>query len=261
MVKNIYSPLSGALAQERVLEIISNNMANMNTTAFKEDRVTFSLLEAEPEKAYQPPFPQANFKQNIEDVYPLHGNEMAYVGIADVTRDVSQGPVIQTGNPTDVMIKGQGMFAVQTPEGIRYTRDGSLTLNTDGVLVTKSGNPVLGERGNVFVRGESFEINHRGEVYQDNQLVDRLLIYRFDDDKALERVGLNQFHYGGEAAGRTRVEHPAVLQGSLEGSNVNPIRNLTSMIMAHRSYEAYQKALQNFDKMMDKSSNTIGDLR
>lgn len=261
MVKSIYTPLSGAVAQERVLEIISNNLANANTTAFKEDRVTFKLLDSEPEKAYASPLPPAAFKDDISEVYPLHGNEIAYVGVADVTKDMSQGGVIRTNNPADLMVEGDGMFAIQTTEGIRYTRDGSFTLSSDGALVNKAGQPVLGEKGNVFVRGGSFEVNRRGEVYQDGQMVDRLLLYKFADAKALERVGTNQFFFGGEPAGRTRIESPMVTQGSLEASNVNPVRNLTNMIMAHRSYEAYQKAISNFDKMMDKSSNMIGEVR
>ena len=84
---------------------------------------------------------------------------------------------------------------------------------------------------------------------------------RSGDDAALERTGLNLFHYGGTPEGRRLVANPAVRQGYLEGSNVNAIKNLTDMIIAHRSYEAYQKAVSNYDQIMQKSSNTIGDLR
>ena len=131
MLKNIYSPLSGAIAQERVLETIANNMANMNTVGFKGDRVSFTLLEAEPEKNYNSPLPPANYKVDVEQLMNIRGNEMAYVGIADVMRDETQGPAIATGNPTDIMIEGEGLLGVNTPDGMRYTRNGSLSVSRE----------------------------------------------------------------------------------------------------------------------------------
>ena len=261
MLQNIYSPLSGAIAQERVLETIANNMANMNTVAFKGDRIAFTLLEAEPDKNYESPLPPANYKVGVEQLMHQRGNEMAYVGIADVTRDDAQGPAIDTKNPTDVMIEGPGMLAVHSPEGMRYTRNGSLALSRDGVLMTKEGLPVVGEKGDIVVRGGAFQINDGGEVWQDGQLVDKMQLFRATDPSAMERVGDNLFHYEGPTEALKLVPHPQVRQGFLEGSNVNAIKNLTNMIVAHRSYEAYQKAVNDFDKMMEKSATQIGEIR
>ena len=261
MLKNIYSPLSGALAQERVLEMIANNLANLNTTGFKGDRVTFTLLEAEPEKNYQNPLPPANYKVGMEQLLWLKGNEMAYVGVADVQRDMQQGPSIQTHNELDLMIEGDGMFQVQTEDGPRYTRNGSFTLSPDGVLTTQSGHPVMGEKGDIVLRSGAFQVNDQGEIYQDKKLVDRLALYRVDGQADLEREGMNYYYYGGTDEGLKRVTQVNVRQGYLEGSNVNAIKDLTNMIIAHRSYEAYQKAVSNFDKMMDKSSNQLGNVR
>jgi flagellar basal-body rod protein FlgG len=261
MEKSIYTPLSGALAQERVLDMIANNMANLNTVGFKGDRVTFALLEAEPEKNYSDPLPPANYKVGVEQLMHLKGNDILHVGVADMHRDNSQGPAIQTHNETDVMIEGDGMLAVQTPDGVRYTRNGALQLNRDGVLVTSEGHPVQGEKGDIVLHGRVFDLNERGEIWQDGHMVDRLQLYRFEDDKALERAGLNLFYYGGTPEGRKIVTDSTVRQGWLEGSNVNAIKNLTDMIIAHRSYEAYQKAVSNYDNMMQKSSNTIGEVR
>lgn len=261
MEKSLYTPLSGAIAQERVLEMIANNMANMNTVGFKGDRVTFTLLESEPEKRYSDPLPPANYKVGVEQLLHLKGNEILHVGVADVQRDTSQGPAIQTTNPLDIMIEGEGMLAVMTPDGVRYTRNGHLSLSRDGVLVSDEGHPILGEKGDIVVRAGSFQINDSGEVWQDGQLVDRLQLWRFDDGSNLERAGLNLFYYGGAPEGRRLVADAQVRQGYLEGSNVNPIKNLTDMILAHRSYEAYQKAVSNYDTMMQKSSNEIGEVR
>ncbi len=261
MLKSIYTPVSGAIAQERTLEIIANNLANMNTTGFKGDQVTFEQLLPEPEKRYTDPLPPANYKVDLEKLSPLHGNEVAYVGVSGIHRDNTQGPAITTNNPTDLMIEGEGMFAVQTPDGVRYSRNGAFALSPDGVLTTKAGHPVLGVKGNVFVRSGQFEVNNRGEVYQDGEMIDRLQIYNFANNDGLERVGDNYFIYGGDPNEIALNTNPSVMQGFLEGSNVNAIKNLTAMILAHRSYEAYQKAVSNYDQIMDKTSNSIGDVR
>ncbi len=261
MLKNIYTPLAGAISQERALEAIANNLANLNTVGFKGDSVTFTLQEPEPYKNYADPLPPANYKEDLQGVFPLRGNDMSYVGIAAMERDFSQGSAISTENPYDMMLEGEGFFTVQTAEGTRYQRAGDFTLSAEGVLVTKAGDPVQGEKGAIVVRGTEFTVNAQGEVFQDGQLTDRLQIATFKNPKELERVGRNYYQYGGRSEdvlvpGRTRLQ-----QGSLEASNVNAIKNLTSMIVAHRSYEAYQKAVSNYDQMMEKSSNAIGDVR
>lgn len=261
MLQSIYTPLSGANAQEKVLEVIANNLANINTAGFKGDGVSFSVLDSEPNHNYSDPLPPANYKQSLEDVMPFHGNEIQYTGVAEVYRDNLQGPAISTSNPTDLMIEGDGYFAIQTTEGTRYTRAGNLSLSPDGVLMNVNGQPVLGEKGNIVVKGTSFEVNPLGEVYQNGELVDRLMIHSFKNTDQLERIGNNQFFYQGAPGDVSTIEHPTIRQGFLEGSNVNAIKNLTAMIVAHRSFEAYQKAISNYDRMMDKSSNTIGEVR
>lgn len=261
MMHNIFTPLSGALAQERVLEIVANNLANVSTTGFKEEKVSFKLIEAEPNDKYKEPLPPANFTTNLEDLYPLHGNDIAYVGISDVTKDFTQGPVVQTHNPLDLMIEGDGFLSAQTPEGVRYTRSGALTLDGKGTLVDEFGAAILGKKGPIILDSSELEINRLGEVYQDGEFVDRLQVTQAKDNQQMERIGFNRYEYKGPPADLTEVKNPAIQQGFLEGSNVNAIKNLTNMIVAHRSYEAYQKAIQNYDKMMEKSSNTLGEVR
>ena len=261
MLKNIYSPLSGALAQERAMEVIANNLANINTNGFKGDAVTFTLLEPEPYKNYPDPLPPANYKVDLNQLSPLHGNEFSYAGVAEISRDNLQGPTIITHNPADLMLEGDGYFVVHTDEGERYTRGGNFTLGPDGALVTGAGHTVMGEKGAIFLRSGQFKVNSAGEIYQDGQLIDRVKVVKFADDAALERVGGNNYFYGGTPEGILNAKGTGVAQGFLEGSNVNAIKGLTAMIIAHRSYEAYQKAVSNYDKMMEKSSNTIGAVR
>ena len=261
MLNNIYVPVAGALAQERALEAISNNLANVNTVGFKGDAVAFTLLNPEPNKNYPSAIPPANFKEDMSSVFPLRGNEMNSVGVATVERDFSQGPAIHTQNSHDVMLQGDGFLSVQTPEGVRYTRAGDLSLTNDGVLSSKKGDPIMGEKGLVYVRSTDFKINAQGEIFQDGQMVDRLKVVTFDNKKELEKVGNNYYHFGGDEKSIKPAANCRIEQGFLEGSNVNAVKSMTSMIVAHRSYEAYQKAVSNYDKMMEKSSNVIGEVR
>ena len=260
MLKNVYAPLSGAIAQERAIESIANNLANVNTVGFKGDSVTFTLQESEPYRNYKSPIPPANYKVGFKDIQYLIGNEQMYSGVASLKRDPVQGPAIETKNPTDLMIEGEGFFEVNTAQGIRFTRAGNMSIAPDGALVTKQGDPYLGEKGVIYVRGQ-FEVNQRGEIIQDGNIVDKLRVFKFSNQDLIERVGQNYVLYDGDEQGIQKVGSPSIRQGFLEGSNVNAIKSLTSMILAHRSYEAYQKAVKNYDSMMEKSSNTIGAVR
>ncbi len=260
MLNNIYTPLSGSLAQEKYLDIIANNLANINTVGFKEEDVSFKLLEPEPQN-YVEPLPDDNFSVSFDELMPLKGNDMGYVGVSGVSRNDSQGSPVETKNPLDLMLEGDGYFSIHTSEGLRLTRNGSFTVNADGALVDKFGNPVLGERGDIFLSGAKVEINSHGEVYQNDELIDRLVINTVKEKKFLEKVGDNNFLYNGPEDEVYRIDLPTTRQGFLEASNVNAIKNLTKMILTHRSYEAYQKAIKNYDSMMEKSHNTLAVLR
>lgn len=257
---NLFSSLSGALSQEKVLDIISNNLANMSTAGFKEERVTFKVLEPEPHKHYTDPLPPANYKVPFDEVLPLRGNDLSYVGVSGVVRDDLQGSPIETKNPTDVMLEGKGYFTINTHQGLRLTRNGSFTVGSEGQLMDKLGHAVLGEGGSIFLGHGKVEINPRGEIYQNGQYIDRLLIKTVSDPKSLEKVGSNHYLYKGEDSGLRDLEFPTVRQYFIEASNVNAVKNITNMILAHRSHEAYQQALKNMDTMMEVSSNSIGEI-
>ncbi|NBO37246.1 flagellar basal-body rod protein FlgF [bacterium] len=259
MLKNIYAPLSGGVVQERVLEVLANNVANMNTTGFKEEQVTFSALEANPWKSYTNPIPPAQFKLDMRELYPLHGNEMGYVTLSNVETSYIQGGIKRTGSNTDVAIQGNGFFAINTPFGERYTRDGSFSLTPDGTLVTKNGATVMGERGAITGLSEGqMKILPDGEVYNGEKFIDKLKVVGFNDVKLLQRLGDNLFVHDG--APENIVAHKGeITQGHLENSNVNPMKNMTSMIIAHRTYEALQKAVKAYDNTMQLSAQKVGE--
>ena len=260
MLKNIFAPLSGGIVQERVLEILANNVANMNTTGFKEEQVTFASLEANPWNSYPSALPPAQFKLDMRDLYPLHGNEMAYVTLSNVETSHVQGGLKRTGANTDVAIQGDGFFAINTPFGERYTRDGSFNLTSDGTLVTKSGAAVVGERGPLTGLSEGeLKILPTGEVYNGDKFVDKIKVVAFSDKKLLQRLGDNLFVHDG-APENIVAPKGEISQGYVESSNVNPMKNMSNMIIAHRTYEALQKAVKAYDNTMQLSAQKVGEV-
>ncbi|RDB35202.1 flagellar hook-basal body protein [Spirobacillus cienkowskii] len=260
MLKNVYAPLSGGVLQERVMEIISNNLANTNTTAFKEDEIAFQEQEANPWPSYATPHPPAPFKINMQELWPLKGNEMSYVTLSEIKTAHTQGPMIKTGNSLDVAIQGDGFFEVMTPFGERFTRDGAFSISNDGVLITKTGAVVQGENGAISgLEAKNFSILATGEIYIGKKFIDKLKVVAFQDTTLLERLGENLWIHNGAPENLKKPEGE-VTEGYLEGSNVNPMRNLTNMIIAHRNYEALQKTVKSHDDTM-QNANKISEVQ
>lgn len=260
MLKNIYAPLSGGMVQERVLEILANNVANMNTTGFKEEQVTFAALEANPWNSYPSALPPAQFKLDMREIYPLHGNEMGYVTLSNVETSHVQGGLKRTGVNTDLAVQGNGFFTISTPFGERFTRDGSFALTPEGTLVTKNGASVMGERGAITGLSEgNLRILQDGEVYNGDKFVDKIKVTAFNDNKLLQRLGDNLFVHDGPPENLVQSKGE-LTQGYLESSNVNPMKNMANMIIAHRTYEALQKAVKSYDNTMQLSAQKVGEV-
>jgi flagellar basal-body rod protein FlgF len=259
MLRNVYAPLSAGVGQERLLEILANNMANTNTSGYKEDQVSFRGLEADPWPNYQNPLPPAPFKMDMSEVYPLRGNDMGYVSVADVKTDFSQGGLRRTDNPLDLAIQGEGFFSIITPFGERFTRDGSFTLNRDGLLTTKAGAPVQGEKGAIVGLQEgNTRILSSGEVYAGDKYIDKIKMVDFKDKSALQRLGGNLYIHDGVPS-NTTAARGEIAQGQIETSNVNPMKNMTAMIIAHRTYEALQKTIKTHDDNLGLTSSKVGE--
>ncbi len=261
MLKNVYAPLSAGVAQERVMEILANNMANTNTTGFKEDNVSFASMLADPWPSYRTELPPAPFKLDMRELHPLHGSEMEYAALSEVKTDHRQGALQKTGNPLDFALEGKGFFSVMTPFGERFTRDGSFSLSPEGVLMTKGGFAVQGENGALTgLKEGNVKVLSTGEVYVGDRFVDKMKTTSFSDEKLLQRLGSNLWVHDGPQANQSRGT-AELSQGYVEGSNVNPMRNLTNLITAHRTYEALQKAVKAHDESMGLSANKIGEVQ
>lgn len=222
MISGIFRLMDGSLAQQHRFENISNNLSNINTNGFKKSVISF-------DKA-------------------LSQNSISSL-------DLSPGPVVHTGNNLDVALEGAGFFKVMTPEGIRYTRDGAFTLDKDGLLITRSGNPVLGENGPITLSGDNISIERDGQVADQNGLLDKLSIVDFTEPRFLQKEGGSLYHHSGEKRNIVSAEQPSVQQSYLEKSNVNPSEEMIKMIEAFRNFESVQKAIQNMDEITSKMVN------
>lgn len=254
MIRGWYIGSSGMNAQQTRLDAISNNLANADTTGFKRDiAVSKSFPELLMRRmgddgVYETPFGSA-------DVAPIIGKIGLGVETNELYTDFEQGSFKQTSTHTDMALSGEGFFAVETPNGERYTRNGNFLVGKEGILVTKEGYPVLGEKGYIQVADDRFTVNQDGMVYSENdmQLIDRFKIVRFDNERYLQKMGSSLYKdtdITGPAYIAEGKERPVVLQSYVETSNVNVVNEMVSMIEVNRAYEANQKTIQAQDTMM-----------
>ncbi len=260
MIDGIYIAASGGYKQEKRLEVISNNLANLNTVGFKRDVLAF--------KSFLAPFPGSTKKVSLSSVsgLPILKEDASHTGIVELISDLSQGDIISTGNPLDVALDGEGFFPVQTKDGIRYTRRGNFRLNKNNVLVTHKGDPVVGQGGQITIPPGSptVTIDAKGKISvgkgKGNRSVGQLKIVNFDDPKKLIKTGNDLFILKDTDIKEISVKKFSLKQGFLESSNVKPMKEMTKMIEVLRTYQAYQQVIQTFDSVNARAVNDIGRL-
>ncbi len=227
MILEMTRPTQGGLRQERKLEAVSNNLANASTIGFKKDIVSFDKM----------------FRARVD-------------------QDFTQGDVVKTDNPLDVALGPQGLFKVETPDGIKYTRNGNFSLSREGILVDKNGNPVLGQGGAVFIDtmdpNTSVNINEYGQIFLNNEIVDTLDVVFFENMEGLEKNGDNLFVYTGDTADEIPLENVRVDAGYLEQANVKVVEEMAKMIDYQRMFEIYTKSMETFDEIDSKAINEVG---
>ena len=244
----VYQATAGALIQQYRLDILSNNLANVNTVGFKEDRAYFQLLEAE---ALDSPEGEPDAALPIEPVLSGDPSLEYYVNF-------SQGPLRHTGNPLDLAIEGDGFFSIQTPDGIQYTRKGNFVLGENGLLMTPEGYPVLGQNGDIQLEDGFLTIDKDGSVQVDGNTVDAISVTSFPDAQELRKVGESLFAaVNGDASG-TPSDQFEMMQGYVELANVDPVRGMVEMIEALRVFEAYQKMLETLDGIDSQAAGEVG---
>lgn len=221
--------LSRQTALQRELEVVANNIANLNTTGFKADGAVFSEFLRD--------------KANT-DQFAAQDRRLSLVQDRMNWHDLSQGVVQQTGGPLDIAIDGEGMLAVQTAGGERYTRNGALQLNNIGQVVTTNGDVVLGESGPIVIQQTDRDIVinkdgtikvREGQSLNSDSTRGKLRIVRFADTQQLRKEGASSYS---APAGVTPepVVKPNVIQGAIEKSNVRSVIEMSRMIEVTRAY-------------------------
>ncbi|MEI6126296.1 MAG: flagellar basal-body rod protein FlgF [Pseudomonadota bacterium] len=257
MISGIYIALSGAKLQELKLEITANNLANVNTVGYKADKVTARPFEVELENAMGE-FENMGIQQQQEDT-PYY---VAYAKTNQVGTSFAQGPTQQTGNPLNVALEGPGFIAVDTPSGVRYTRQGSFEIKSDGKLVTPDGYQVRG-KGLANLGSGEITIDANGNVSiigngeANGQLQGTIEMKEFDDPSILRKEGHNLFACPNESLAKNSVS-TSVRQGYVEMPNVNTVTEMVNLIELNRTFESYQKAITTIDESTQKLVSEVG---
>jgi flagellar basal-body rod protein FlgF len=244
MSGGMYLAAAGALVQQMRLDLLANNVANINTLGYKGDKAVFRV---NPDATDQQPTASMDGTQPLSPYAPPFSSVI----------DFSQGALQKTGNPLDVAINGDGFFGIRTPDGIQYTRQGNFTLNTDGVLVTQDGYPVLGQGGEITLDKGTVAIDAQGRVSVNGDDMDQLRITDFSNPETLKKVGNGRFAASDSTTAQPAA-NPDLREGYLETSNVNPVRSMTEMIETARAFQAYQKVIQSEDDATGKSIEDVG---
>jgi flagellar basal-body rod protein FlgF len=274
MLRGIYTGASGMIAQQARLDVVANNLANVDKTGFKKDLAIFKA------------FPDMLIRRISDnglgvtpagsyDTMPNVGKLGTGVEVNEVYTDFDQGALQRTENNFDLALDGRGFLTVLTERGERYTRNGSFTINQDGILMNHNGYPVLGENGIIRVQQNNFIVNERGEILVNSAVdpnsvvgmanndwsqpvvLDRLKMADFEKIRELKKEGDSLWKETEFSGPPLPPQNVKVVQGFLEKSNVNMIREMVDMIEVQRSYEANQKTVQTHDTELGRLINEV----
>jgi flagellar basal-body rod protein FlgF len=233
MIKGIYNSARSLEARSKNMDIISNNLANLNTVGFKRE-VPFSQIISE--------MGESHFRQ---------------------VTDFRQGDFITTSNPLDMAISGEGLFVVKTENGLQLTRNGRFQISDEGFLVNSQGQRVIGKNGEIsfsnsmLSENRSVTVSKEGEIKYGEEVVDAFLIVRFINQNNELLKAASNFVFEDSNIEVVPEEEYQLAQGFLEESNVNPILEMEAMINLSKDYESTYKMIQYLDQSLEKA-NEIG---
>ena len=275
-MRELWVPLSGAIAQQRQVETIANNVANANTPGFKKDQVVFKEYLAALEKGDQQgvDLPEKDWKP--EDFYRSYNAEDSFVKVDGTYTLHEQGQLTPTGNYFDNALNGPGFYEVLTPNGVRFSRKGAFSINADGKLVTDQGflvlskdaPPVAGADGKmnfasppesraITVGNGKFSISLEGEVFNGANKVADIAVTEFNDVHALKKEGNSLFINPDQQNVKVGDLKTSIHQGFVEQSNVNAVSEMSNLINANRNFESIQRVIKTYDNMSSKAVNEI----
>lgn len=254
MLRGLYTTLSGMGNQQARLDIVTNNLAQVESKGYKREQLVNSPF-AEMLVGMQSPYQRG---------LSLVGTSGMGAAVTTVTVDLNQGALKETGDDTDLALVGDGfyVFQVQTPTGVEelYSRDSSFHVDREGYLANSRGDRLLSQTGPIQVRDDHFSVSTDGRMQIEGGGEHQLRMVEFGNPEALVKVGEKYFSAPANAQ-LTPASETEVWQGVYEQSNVDVTDEMTNMIQALRSYQAGQKLMQAYDEMLDKSINQVGTLR
>ncbi len=235
MNSGMYSALAGDINMLDKLNVVANNLANINTVGFKKDRVSFEKV-----------------LDNVNNQTGGNGvlTDDTILARENVFTDFTTGPIKQTGNVLHMALDGDGFFAVNTPQGTAYTRQGNFQRDKNGMLTTVDGYVVQGKGGGtISIPGGKLDIDKSGNVSVDGTSVGAINIVDFQKPYQLLKTGKALFLPANPQDTPQPAQNTSVLQGYIEDSNVNSIVEMTQIIDCNRSFESCQRAIRSYDDM------------
>ena len=245
MDSGLYAAYTGLLARTQALDTAANNLANAGTNGFRAQRDYFSGVLAG--GVDQNPETASQVGQSVNGFGVLGGNSL----------DLGQGELQATGNPLDLALEGQGFFAIQTANGIRYTRDGAFSRSSTGVLQTSQGEPVLdANQKSITIPTGEIHVSPDGTISVSNAdgsaIVGKVGTFDFANRSVLTAEGANRFSANGA---KPIAANALVAEGSLEGANEDAVHGTMQLVLVQRQAEMMQKALSVFNNDFDKPAS------
>jgi flagellar basal-body rod protein FlgG len=245
------------ITQMQRMDVVTNNLANVDTTGYKKDQVASQSFAEEVMKRLNDPglrilkdFPLLNL-----DKPKAIGKVSQGVFVDDIYTDFSSGSFRQTGASLDLAIEGQGFFTVMVNGEELYTRDGSFTMLPDGTLAASDGGHVQGQSGDIVLPRGAVNIDENGRVFVDGNYLDMIKTTDVTDKHTLRKVGDNYYRATDESD--LSAFEGVLVQGYLENSNVKSVREMVEMIALSRAYETNSRMVTIHDSMMNRSVNDI----
>lgn len=238
----VYVGLSRQMALRREMDVTANNLANLSTTAFKREQIAFREYVLSAEGVDAEAFADTSFVQDY-----------------GVSRVVLEGDLIPTGNTFDLAIAGPGFFTMEGKNGeTLYSRNGQFAIGPDGLLVNQTGNPVLDVGGSTIELSSgdtNIAISEDGQITSAIGPVGQINVVHFADEQAMKKVGDGLFSTAQEVLPAVDAR---IRQGALEGSNVEPIKEITRMVQIVRAYQSTSKLLEQVQELERKSAERLG---
>jgi len=252
MINGYYDATGAMVTQFNRLNVISNNLANVNTVGYKQDDIIIGDFE----RVFSEKRDNLPLENNTKEGAQFLNRALNKVPIVvEEYTDFSIGNMQKTSNPLDVALSEKNrFFAIKTPSGIKLTRAGNFEIDSKGYLVNKDGYQVLDSQNNPIQIDptSTITIDKNGNIYQKNEQIATFKIVRIDNLKTLKKVGDNLYDYSPQNA--TIDPKNSTLQGFIEKSNVNPIIQMTNLIQTNRLVEQYQKVMTTFMDDLNKDA-------